>query len=104
MKVAELLEMQKESVESYFIVTSEMMTLAEHVARSEIWQEKAQQSMNQLVSLKSLQTLIQEARAIPVNFGELYEQMRKRAADGQTLVDKIYNTFTKVQKTRTQVG
>jgi len=44
--------------------------------------------------------MLTEAKTIPVNFEELYETLRKRAADGQALVDKIYSTFTKVTKTR----
>jgi hypothetical protein len=56
-----------------------------------------------VIQLKTLQNFLQESRAIPVNFDQVYESIRKRVADGQTLVDKIYNTFTKVTKTRTQL-
>lgn len=56
--------------------------------------------MNQVANLKSLQTMLTEAKTIPVHFEDLYESLRKRSADSQALVDKIYATFTKVTKTR----
>jgi len=43
---------------------------------------------------------LQESKAIPVNFEEVYDVIRKRSAEGQALVDRIYSNFTKVTKTR----
>jgi hypothetical protein len=54
MKMEELLEMQKESTEMYFVITPEMITLNEYVAKAYNWLEKAELLSRQVVSLKTL--------------------------------------------------
>lgn len=100
LKMGELLELQATAQEQYFVVTPEMQALGDYVARAQAWQERAAAMAGQTVSLKSLQTVLQESKAIPVNFEEVYEALRRRSADGQALVDRIYSNFTKVTKTR----
>jgi len=54
MKMGELLQMQQDSIDSYFIVTPEMVTLFEYVQKARQWQERAEQAQSQTMVLKSL--------------------------------------------------
>ena len=104
MKMSELEGMQQEALNDYQIVTPEMVLLADYLKKAEAWIEKAESLKNQVVNVKQLQNTLAESRSLPVNFEQLYEDLRQRSTDAANLVEKIHQTFIKVNKTRTQVN
>jgi len=103
MKTNEILQMQEEA-NHYLVITPEMQQLEVYVKKTTQWVEKANAVREQVVTVKTLQNLVQESRSIPVNFEHLLDEIKKRYGEAQSLVDKIHSTFTKVSKTRTQIA
>ena len=82
------------------IITSEIEQISDFLEKIDLWKKKVHEVQGQRVHIKKLQSLVSEARALPVTLPHLRE-LKQRHQRSTALIEKIHATVIKTSRTRT---